>query len=83
MSGRKNDRSPSGPLRVTSRADKIIEANNEDYNGWLECWLKCSTVSYVPLLIKMFTSDKRLMVGDVVLFMKTEKPLQIWISEIH
>ena len=71
MLGRNNDRSPSGPLRVTSRVDRIIEANNEVFNVWFGCWLK----SYVPLLMnksKWFSSDRKLMVGDVVFFMKTE-----------
>ena len=72
MLGRNNDKSPSGPLRVTSRVDRIIEANNEVFDVWFECWLK----SYVPLLMnksKWFSSDRKLMAGDVVLFMKTEK----------
>ena len=70
---------------MTSRVDRIIEANNEVFNVWFEYWLK----SYVPLLMnksKWFPSDRKLMVGDVVLFMKTERicqPVQIWISKIH
>ena len=85
LSGRNNDRSPSGPLKVTGRVDKIIEANNEVFNVWFECWLK----GYVPLLMKKskwFSSDRKLMVGDVVSFMKTERicqPVQLWISKIH
>ena len=69
MLGRNNDRSRSGALKVTGRVDKIIEANNEVYNVWFECWLKI----YVPMLMKKSkwcSSDRKLMVGDVVLFMK-------------
>ena len=70
--GRNNDRSPSGPLCVTNKTDKIIEANCETFRVWFECWL----TSYVPLLMsqtKWLSSDRKLVVGDIVLFKKTEK----------
>ena len=65
--GRNNDRSLSGPLCVTNKTNKIIEANCETFS-----WL----TGYVPLLMsqtKWLSRDRRLVVGDIVLFKKTEK----------
>ena len=70
--GRNNDRSPSGPLLVTNDPHKILKANLEIFTVWFECWL----ISYVPQLMdhpKWFRNDQDIKVGDIVLFLRTEK----------
>ena len=72
MLGRNNDRSPSGPLRLSSNLEKNIEQNERIMIAWFECWL----ISHVPKLIdkpKWFNSDTSVSVGDVVLFLKKDK----------
>ena len=72
MLGRNNDRSPSGPLYVTSDPDKIITRNADIVSAWFEYWL----ISYVPKLIdrpKWFSSDRDMKNGDVVLFLRKER----------
>ena len=72
--GRNNERSPSGPLMVTSDYSKILKANIDIFCIWFESWL----ISYVPKLMdhpKWFCSDRDIKVGDVVLFLKGDHKL--------
>ena len=51
---------------------KILESNANIFKAWFKAWL----ISYVPLLIerpKWHTSDKQINIGDVVLFLKSER----------
>ena len=59
----------------TGNYSKIIEKNTDIFKAWFKAWL----VSYVPTLIerpKWHTSDKDLKVGDIVLFLKSEKEFE-------
>ena len=70
--GRNNERSPTGNLQTTSNASKIIGANGDIFRLWFESWL----TSYVPTLVhqpKWFKSDQHTKIGDVILFLKSEK----------
>ena len=72
MLGRNNSRSPSGPLVVTNDPSKIMRANLDIFEVWFQSWL----VSCVPKLMvqpKWFRSDRDVKIGDIVLFLKTEK----------
>lgn len=54
---------------------KIITQNNNMFTVWFRAWL----VSYVPTLMfqpKWFRSDRDPKVGDVVLFLKSEKEFE-------
>ena len=70
--GRNNARSPAGSLVVTGDSSKIIESNEDIFTVWFQSWL----ISYVPRLMgqpKWFQSGRDVKVGDVVLFLRTEK----------
>ena len=70
--GRNNERSPTGILSVEEDYSKMLHSNNRIFKAWFKAWL----ISYVPELIKMtkwFKSDEQLKVGDVVLFLKSDK----------
>ena len=70
--GRNNERSPTGNLQTTSNASKILGANGDIFRLWFESWL----ISYVPTLVhqpKWFKSDQHTKIGDVILFLKSEK----------
>ena len=70
--GINNDSCPTGPMTVTSDPRKIIKANNDIFDTWFKCWL----ISYVPTLMrqpKWFITDRDTQVGDVVLFLKSDK----------
>ena len=70
--GRNNNRGPVGPLRVTEDVGKIIDQNEKLVKAWFRAWL----ISYVPNLIiqpKWFRSDRDPKIGDVVLFLKSDK----------
>ena len=72
--GRNNDRSPIGPLLVTTKPDQFIESNERIFTCWFEHWL----ISCVPHLVhqpKWFRTDYDLQKGDVVLFLKEEGSL--------
>ena len=72
--GRNNERSPIGPLNVTSKPDAFIETNIRIFKSWFEHWL----ISCVPHLIhqpKWFRTDYDMSKGDVVLFVKDEGKL--------
>ena len=70
--GRNNDRSPVGTLSITVDVGKIISQNQNIFKAWFQAWL----TSCVPSLMhqpKWFKSDSDPKVGDVVLFLKSEK----------
>ena len=70
--GRNNNRSPTAALELTCDVKKIIQTNADIFKVWFRSWL----VSYVPLLMsqpKWFESDKNIAIGDVVLFLKSDK----------
>ena len=72
--GRNNERSPVGPMLVTTKPEKFIETNRTLFNAWFENWL----ISYVPNLVhqpKWFKTDYDLQKGDLVLFLKEEGSL--------
>ena len=69
---RNNARNPIGALNVSHNLGDIVEQNNRVVQIWFKAWL----TSYVPSLMfhpKWFKSDKDINVGDVVLFLKSEK----------
>ena len=72
---RNNDRCPAGTLVVSNDLGKLIEQNNKLFTVWFRAWL----VSYVPSLMlqpKWFNSDRDPKVGDVVLFLKSDKEFE-------
>ena len=72
---RNNARCPAGPLIVTEDVGKIIPQNNAVFEVWFRSWL----TSYVPTLMfqpKWFNSDYDPKVGDIVLFLKSEKDFE-------
>ena len=63
--------SPSGPLSVSGKPDKILESNFEIFKTWFECGM----ISNVPRLMdqpKWFNSDGDVKVGDIILFKKSD-----------
>ena len=72
---RNNDRSPAGTLNISGDLGKLIEHNNRLFSTWFKAWL----TSYVPTLMhqpKWFKSDRDPKVGDVVLFLKSDKEFE-------
>ena len=70
--GRNNNRCPTAPLQIVPDLRKIIESNNKIFGVWFKEWL----TSYVPTLVeqpKWFVTERNIAVGDVVLFLKSEK----------
>ena len=75
MLGRNNNRSPAGSLHITSEPNRISKANKEIFDVWFKNWL----ISKVPMLMhqpKWFKSDQDIQVGDVVLFLKSDKEFE-------
>lgn len=75
MLARNNNRCPVGTLQVTEDIGKIIKRNEDVFTTWFKAWL----VSYVPTLIlqpKWFKSDRDPKVGDIVLFLKSDKEFE-------
>ena len=75
MLARNNDRCPIGTLTVTEDIGKIIKMNTDVFNTWFKCWL----ISYVPTLIlqpKWYQLDRDPKIGDVILFLKSEKEFE-------
>ena len=73
--GRNNSRSPMGTLKLSYDVLKLIEQNDNIFRVWFQAWL----VSCAPNLMhhpKWYHSDKDLKVGDVVLFLKSEKEFE-------
>ncbi len=72
---RNNDRCPAGTLNISNDLGKLIEQNNKLFQVWFKAWL----ISYVPALMfqpKWFCSDRDSKVGDVVLFLKSDKEFE-------
>ena len=71
---RNNNRSPVGPLEVTSKIDRLMRLRHDAFEAWWEAWL----VSTMPKLVpqpKWFRNDQNLKKGDIVLFNKSETSL--------
>ena len=69
---RNNDRCPVGTLKVTGDLTEMVESNNKLVEAWFKSWL----TSYVPSLMhhpKWFNSERDPKIGDVVLFLKSER----------
>ena len=66
---------------------RIIESNEKIFRAWFNAWL----VSYVPTLVerpKWYTSGGDIKIGDIVLFLKSEKEFDLQyqygiVSKIH
>ncbi len=74
--GRNNHRNPTVPLKISNDLKGIIEANENIVETWFDVWL----TSYVPSLLdrpKWFTNDRCIRVGDVVLFLKSDREFDI------
>ena len=74
--GRNNNRSPTAPLEIVPDLRMIIENNNRIFEVWFKEWL----VSYVPTLVeqpKWFVTERNIAIGDVVLFLKSEKEFDL------
>ena len=70
--GRNNNRCPTAPLQIVPDLRRMIESNNKIFEVWFREWL----TSYVPTLVeqpKWFLTERNIAVGDVVLFLKSEK----------
>ena len=73
--GRNNSRSPVGVVTVTEDLSRIITQNNNIFQVWYKAWL----TSCVPSLMKhpkWFRSDVDPKVGDIILFLKSEKEFE-------
>ena len=69
---RNNSRCPVGAVEVTDDPERIINSNAKLFQTWFRCWL----ISCVPKLMdqpKWFDSSRDSNVGDVVLFLKSDK----------
>ena len=74
--GRNNDRCGNAPLVICPDHKEIIETNAKIFRAWFETWL----VSYVPTLIersKWHNSDQPVNIGDVVLFLKSDREFDL------
>ena len=74
--GRNNDRCPNKPLVICPDHKKMIETNENIFRAWFTAWIEC----YVPSLIerpKWFKGHGDVQVGDVVLFLKSEKEFDL------
>ena len=74
--GRNNNRNPTLPLEISHDYRGIIRSNKEILNTWFKEWL----ISYVPNLVdkpKWFLPERNISVGDVVLFLKSEKEFNL------
>ena len=72
--GRNNERSPVEAMSVNNDPNKMISRNKEIFNTWFEAWL----ITYVPKLMehpKWYVSDRDLKLGDVIMFLKSEKEI--------
>lgn len=73
--GRNNNRCPTAPLELQNDLRRIVQSNNEIFESWFKAWL----ISYVPKLVeqpKWFDTERNICVGDVVLFLKSDKEFQ-------
>ena len=70
--GRNNHRNPTARLEIAVDLRRIIESNNKVFDACFQEWLN----SHVSLLIekpKWFCTERNLCVGDVILFLKSER----------
>ena len=70
--GRNNDRCGNAPLVIVPDHKKMIQSNADIFRSWFEAWI----VSYVPTLVersKWHKTDQPINVGDIVLFLKSER----------
>ena len=70
--GRNNDRCGNAPLVISPDHKRIIESNSNIFRSWFEAWI----VSYVPTLVersKWHKTDQPINIGDIVLFLKSER----------
>lgn len=70
--GRNNERCPNAPVRICNDHRSLIDQNARLFKSWFKAWL----ISYLPLLVerqKWHTSGREILVGDIVLFLKSEK----------
>ena len=75
MLARNNSRCPAGAVLVSDDPKRIIQSNNEVFTTWFQSWL----ISYVPTLMpqpKWFHSSADIHVGDVILFLKSDKEFE-------
>ena len=73
--GRNNNRCPTEPLKLEPDLKGIIENNRNIFEVWFKEWL----TSVVPSLIekpKWFVTERHVAVGDVVLFLKSDKEFE-------
>jgi hypothetical protein len=69
---RNNSRCPVGAVETTDDPGRIIASNNKLFHTWFKCWL----TSCVPKLMdhpKWFDSSRDCKIGDVILFLKSDK----------
>ena len=74
--GRNNDRCPNSPITICPDHKRMIECNANIFRAWFTTWL----VSYVPTLVerpKWHTDKGKIHLGDVVLFLKSEKEFDL------
>ena len=72
---RNNNRSPAGTLEVTHDVSKLIEQNDNIFKVWFQAWVT-SCVQHLTFQPKWFKSDEDIKVGDVVLFLKSDKEFE-------
>ena len=73
--GRNNNRNPTLPLEISGDVRKIIDSNVKIYEKWFNEWL----ISYVPSLVpqpKWFSSDRNVVVGDIIIYKKSDKEFE-------
>jgi hypothetical protein len=73
--GRINKRALDGPMRLPKNREEQLKLIGETYEAWFRIWRD----SYVPKLMhrpKWFRSDKDLVNGDLVYFIKREGALE-------
>ena len=75
LMGRNNSRCPSEKMIVTSDLGKILKQNENIFEVWFRAWLT-SCVPNLMLHPKWFKSDSDPKVGDVVLFLKSDKEFE-------
>ena len=74
--GRNNDRCPNEPLSICPDHKRMIKSNADIFRAWFTTWL----VSYVPSLVerpKWHTDKGEIHVGDIVLFLKSDKEFDL------
>jgi hypothetical protein len=75
MLGRINKRALDGPMRLPKNREEQLKLIGDTYEAWFRIWRD----SYVPMLMhrpKWFRSDKDLVNGDLVYFIKREGALE-------